>query len=61
MEHTLKFTDQQLRVIGDGLAELPFKFAQPVFVAIQEQLDAADQARKQEQEGGGSKPGADAQ
>lgn len=47
MEHVLKLTDQQLNLVGAGLAELPFKVAQPVMAAIQAQVEASIEAAKQ--------------
>lgn len=44
MEYTIKLTEQQLGYIGAGLAELPFKIAQPVMAAIQAQVDAVQAA-----------------
>lgn len=46
MEHVLKLTDGQLGLVGAGLAELPFKLAQPVMAAIQQQIDAAARDEK---------------
>lgn len=41
MEHKLTFTEQQLQILAAGLAELPFKVAQPMFIAMQQQIDVA--------------------
>ncbi|TIV18605.1 MAG: hypothetical protein E5V99_30315 [Mesorhizobium sp.] len=40
-EHTIKLTDEQLGLIGAAVAELPFRLAQPLLAAIQDQLSAA--------------------
>jgi hypothetical protein len=45
MEYTIKLTEQQLGYVGAGLAELPFKVAQPIMAAIQVQVDAANAAK----------------
>lgn len=34
MEHVFKLTDEQLNIVGAGLAELPFKVAQPVMTQL---------------------------
>ncbi|MER9166206.1 hypothetical protein NKI12_02305 [Mesorhizobium australicum] len=47
MEHVIKLTDEQLNLVGAGLAELPFKLAQPVIVAIHQQLAAGVQVAKE--------------
>lgn len=45
MDHVLKFTDEQLGIVGAALAELPFKIAQPVMAAIQAQIAEAPQPK----------------
>jgi hypothetical protein len=47
MEHILKLNDEQLNLVGAGLAELPFKVAQPVMAVIQGQVAAAAQATQE--------------
>lgn len=39
--HTLKLTDQQMRVINAALIEMPYRLAAPVIQAINEQISAA--------------------
>ena len=44
MEIKLLLTEQDIRVIVDGLGELPLKVAGPVFTKIQQQLIAQPKA-----------------
>jgi hypothetical protein len=48
MEIQLLLTEQDIRVIVDGLGELPLKVAGPVFTKIQQQLIAQPKEQKNE-------------
>lgn len=48
--HTITLTNEQLNIIAAGLAELPYKLAQPLLTALQQQITEAA-ARAAEQEG----------
>jgi hypothetical protein len=39
MNYTLTLTEQHIHTLAAGLAELPYKIAQPVLIHIQAQLD----------------------
>lgn len=45
---TIKVSRQALQIIGQGLGELPLKTAAPVLNDLQAQLNAADQAARDE-------------
>lgn len=40
MELTLKLTIEELKTIGAGLSELPYKIAAPLVDKLQQQIDA---------------------
>ena len=49
MTHTLVFTDEELQILWEGLAELPYKKAVSIMNAVNMQLQA-EQAEKEVKE-----------
>lgn len=52
--HKIELSDDHLNIVGAALAELPFKIAQPVMVAIQKQLEPVERDSAREQKSAAS-------
>lgn len=48
--YTVQLTDEQLRVVGAGLGEVPYKLAKPVIEAIQAQVNEQEAAWRKARE-----------
>ena len=48
---TLSVTPDEVRVIAAGLAELPFKFAQPLIAKLDQQLIAQQPKQEEKKDG----------
>ncbi|MCA8251760.1 hypothetical protein LGM89_00655 [Burkholderia sp. AU31624] len=47
MEYLLKLTREQLAILGEGMASVPYGRAAPVVAAIGQQVDEQDKAAAQ--------------